>query len=349
MSEERFPEAFRAEARAHAARYAGADDRRAALELACTVALFALGMAAFPHAAGLARRGAAALHHGVTARAAFALAGGLLLAGLVALVQVAIFIRTFLINHDLLHGSFLKSRAASRVAALLTGTLSFAAPSVWKREHDRHHRDSNNLDLEQDGQTASWTVERYLAAPRWHRRAYFALNVPWTTYTVLPIAYFFGFMRVKARWYENVLAAALLASVWATGRLGYFLATFTVAAIVGFYLFHLQHTFPGVYKRRTAGWDFFENAMLGSSFLELPRGRVVGRVVRWFSYGVECHHVHHLNPRVPGYRLARCHDEGARLFEACPRVTLLGGLRTLHASLYDERRDRLASVSDFPL
>jgi omega-6 fatty acid desaturase (delta-12 desaturase) len=342
-----FDEAFRAEARAHAARFAGADDRRAALELACTVGLFVVGMAAFPRASGLARAGFAAARHDATPRALAVLAASVALAGLVAAVQVAIFIRTFLLNHDLCHGSFFSSRAASRFASLVTGTISCASPSVWKREHDRHHRDSNNLDLEQDGQTASWTVERYLAAPKWHRRAYWALNVPWTTYSVLPLAYFFGFMRVKARWYENAVAAVFFASLWATGRLAYFFATFTIAAIVGFYLFHLQHTFPGVYKRRTASWDFFENAMLGSSYLVLPGGPLVGRIVRWFSYGVECHHVHHLNPRVPGYRLARCHDEGARLFEACPRVTLLGGLRTVHASLWDEQRARLASVRDY--
>jgi len=322
-----FSESFRAQVRAHVGRYAGADARRATFEVAVTVALYATCIAAFPRIWALP-------------------VVGKWLGIAVALVQIAIYIRMFLLNHDLLHGALFKSRRVSRAVALVTGTLSCTTPSVWKREHDRHHRDSNNLDLEQDGQTASWTVERYRSAPAWHRRAYYALNVPWTTYTVLPVLYFFGFMRLKARWYENALSALLFGTLWATGRLGYFCATFSLAAIIGFYLFHLQHTFPGVYKRRTADWDFFDNAMLGSSFLDLPRGPIVGRVVRWFSYGVECHHAHHLNPRIPGYRLARCHDEAGVLFARCPRVTLLGGLRTLGASLYDEQAGTLASVMD---
>lgn len=332
-----FSDSFRADVRAHVARYVGADDRRAALEVGATVGLYVGCMAAFPWAWGLASRGA------MVGRAL-----GAALAAVLVVVQMAVYIRTFLLNHDLCHGALFSTRRRNRAVALLTGTLSCTTPSVWKREHDRHHRDSNNLDLEQDGQTASWTTERYRSAPAWHRRIYYVLNVPWTMYTVLPSAYFLGFMRVKARWYENVLSALFFAALWATGRLEYFLATFAVAAVVGFYLFHLQHTFPGVYKRRTADWDFFDNAMLGSSFLALPGGPRVGEVVRWFSYGVECHHAHHLNPRIPGYRLARCHVEGRRLFDACPRVTLAGGLRTLDASLYDEGQGALASVRDFP-
>ncbi len=334
----RFTPAFRATVRGLVARFGGGSSARASWEVGATILLYLSGLAAFPWAARLLRGGSwLDTLAGIAACAAL------------GAVQVGTYVRTFLLNHDLLHGALFVSPRVRRGLALVTGTLACTTPSVWKREHDRHHRDSNNLDRDQDGQTASWTVARYDGAPGWQRFAYRALNVPATMYTVLPLAYFFGFMRVKARLHENEAAALFFAALWRTERLGYFLATFWVASMLGFYLFHLQHTFPGVYKRRASSWTPFENAMLGSSFLVLPRGRVLGSVLRWFSYGVEYHHVHHLNPRIPGYRLGRCHEAGGDLFDGCPRVTLHGGLRTLRAALYDEARGELTGFARRPV
>ncbi len=337
----RFTQAFREEVRAHVARHAGADDARALRELLVTVALFVLGMWLGPLLWHVARAAAGGVPSSTRPAAIVALA-------IVALAQVGTFIRLFLLHHDMMHGWFFRRRLANRLGALVAGTLSGTAPSVWKREHDRHHRDSNNLDREQDGQTASWTTQRYLDAPPWHRRAYYLLNIPLTMFTVLPLAYFLGFMRVKGRWHENLLFAGLLAAVVATGRLGYFLVTFAMAASLGFYLFHLQHTFPSPYRRHTDEWDFFDNGMLGSSYLELPESGVMGAVLRFFTYGVGYHHVHHLDPRIAGYQLALCHEEGGHLFDECPRVRLLAGLRTLHFLLYDEATGRFASVANLP-
>ncbi len=338
-----FSPELRREARAAASRWAVPDERRAVAEVVLTVALYVGGLVVLPWAYALAQLGWRTFGEpGGWLR----FGAGVLAVALLGAVQVATFVRAFLVNHDLLHGALFANRRVAGAAALITGTLSLTAPSVWKREHDRHHRDSNDLDREQDGQTASWTLARYRSAPPWQRRLYFVLNVPWVTFTVLPIAYFLGFMRVKARLHENALVAALLAVVWVTGRMPYFLVTFALAAIFGFYLFHLQHTFPGVYKRRGAAWDAFENALLGSSFLVLPRAPVVGAVLRFFSYGVECHDAHHLNPKIPGWRLARFHDARPDIFANAPRVTLLGGLRTLRASLWDEENGRLTSVLD---
>ncbi len=344
----RWPDAFRAEVRAHVGAYARPDGRRAWLELGSTVALFVACLVSFPSVVDVARGARAGIRAGGGWAAVALLAGSAALAVAIALVQIGTYVRLFLIHHDLVHGAFFGRRRLERAVAVVVGALCSTSPSVWQREHDRHHRDSNNLDREQDGQTASWTTARYRSAPPWHRRLYYLLNARWITFTVLPAFYFFGFMRVRARWYENAVAGAFLAALFATGRLGYFAATLSIAAVAGFLLFHLQHTFDGVYRRRSSGWDSFDNAMLGSSFVVLPGGRFAGAVLRWFSYGVEYHHVHHLSPRVAGYRLRRCHEEGGALFDACPRVTLAQGIRTTRYSLYDEERGRFESVSDQP-
>ena len=43
--------------------------------------------------------------------------------------------------------------------------------------------------------------------------------------------------------------------------------------------------------------------MEGTSFYKLPR------LLQWFSGNIGFHHIHHLSPRIPNYKLQRCHDE----------------------------------------
>lgn len=260
---------------------------------------------------------------------------------LFAVIHSGTLIRLFSITHDMLHDSFFSRRTWNRAGALLTGTLCNTSPSVWKREHDFHHAHSNDLDFRQDGQTASWSLRQFQEAPRWQRLAYRVVNHPIILLTVVPIFYFFGFMRIRARWHENLMAALFLAGLWATGLLPFFIGTSIAAASLGFLVFHAQHTFPGVYKSRGQDWDYFDNAMQGASFLRFPTTLALDRSLTFFFAGIEYHHAHHLHPKIPGYRLAECHRAAGPLFDRCPRVTLTQALRTLRLSLYDEDRGRL--------
>lgn len=196
--------AFRAALNAHLDRFAaGTDDARAVRELVETVAVYALALWALPWACDAARAGSSwpsVVGYGaLTVAAFFALAGA----------QV----RAFMVHHDLAHGSFFSSRRLNRALAPLVGALVSTSPSVWQREHD-HHKDSNNLDRNQDGQTASWTTAQYDAAPAWKRWMYWFLNQRPILFGLVPLLYFLGFMRVRARWYENGVFGLFVALLW---------------------------------------------------------------------------------------------------------------------------------------
>lgn len=330
-----FDEPFRRRVREHVKGFGEPIDRLALVHLATALGLAIAGLGA--HAALWSRlqttlRDAAA-HPVPTA--------GLLLAWLAVVgMQVGANLKLFMIHHDLMHGAFFTRSAWHRPLAVLVGSLIHVSPTTWKREHDRHHRTSNDLDRPQDGQTASLTVDAYRAAPWWLRLAYRIGNDPWLLFTVVPLFYFVLYMRVRARWYENVVAFAWWLALWKLGLVWNHLIPMTLAAILGFIMFHAQHTFDGAYRRRSGAWDFIENGLLGSSLLVLPGGALVA----FFAHGVEYHHAHHLNPAIPGYRLARCHREAGSLFDACPRVTLRQALRTLHYNLYDESTGRFADM-----
>lgn len=327
--------AFRAKLDAHLARYAGAEDRRAVAEVAATVVIYALALA------GTAL-GLRLVQDAATGPALF---GALALTALCAFVLAGTQVRAFLVHHDLTHGSLFTTRRWNDRLAPFVGALVATAPSVWQREHARHHRDSNNLDRSQDGQTAAWTVADFEAAPGWQRALYRLVHQRPILFGVLPPLYFFGFMRVRARWYENTAFFGFLALLWATGSLGAFALAMFPAMAFGFLVFHAQHTFENLVRHRTAEYDFVENGLLGSTLLVVPRWPVAGGFIDWALYGVAYHHVHHLRPGLPAWRLKRIHEEGGALFDATPRITLPEAWSSARLTLYDEAHGRLVSFA----
>lgn len=322
---------FRSALKAHLAGYAVPDGRRAVLELALTLAAYA-GFLALT--AGCFRQFS---HEPATWPRLGWLAASILAGAALALVQV----RAFLVHHDLCHGSLFATRRLNALLAPIFGTLVSTSPSVWKREHDRHHRDSNNLDRPQDGQTAPWTVAQYDAAKPWQRWAYWLLNQRPVLFGLVPPLYFLGFMRAAARWYENVLFAGFVALLWWTGTLGAFAAVLTPATIFGFLVFHAQHTGPSLVRRHTEQYDFIENGLVGSTLLVMPRVAGLSWFIDWCMDGVEYHHVHHLHPAMPAWKQRACHEAGAAFFASTPRLTFAAAIKATRLTLYDEAAGHL--------
>ena len=65
---------------------------------------------------------------------------------------------------------------------------------------------------------------------------------------------------------------------------------------------------------------------------------------RYFTGAIEYHHIHHLSPLVPMYRLPECHDNAGDLFKNVPRVTLLDGARWVTPMVWDHSVDKFVAV-----
>ena len=109
--------------------------------------------------------------------------------------------------------------------------------------------------------------------------------------------------------------------------------------MAGVWLFYVQHQFEDAYWEPHENWDYATAAVQGSSHLRLPR------VLQWFTGSIGLHHVHHLGPRIPNYRLQRAHDENP-IFHAAPVMTIRQGVRALRLTLYDEQARRLVRFKD---
>jgi len=111
-----------------------------------------------------------------------------------------------------------------------------------------------------------------------------------------------------------------------------------MAASMGVWLFYVQHQFEGVTWARTGTWTHHDAALAGSSYYDLPGW------LRWFTGNIGIHHVHHLNSRIPYYRLPKVLQEHPEL-KAVGRLTLMDSLKGVRLSLWCETREKLVSFN----
>lgn len=272
---------------------------------------------------------------------------------LVAIVAAGFLVRIFIFFHDCCHGSFLPSRRANRIFGYLTGILTFTPFEQWRYSHATHHATAANLDRRGTGDVWTMTVEEYRTAPWSKRVAYRVFRHPLVMFGLGPLLSFVISQRFapkeanrRARYsvaFTNVSLLLILVLGWATiGLRAYLmiqLPVILVAAMMGIWLFYIQHQYPEVYWARDEAWDPVRAAMEGSSYYRLPRW------LQWISGNIGLHHIHHLRPTIPNYNLQACYDAVPEVQTVKP-LTLSASLQCLGLALYDEDHRRLVRFRD---
>ena len=112
-----------------------------------------------------------------------------------------------------------------------------------------------------------------------------------------------------------------------------------IAATAGTWMFYVQHQFERTYWEHTPEWSYTLAAMAGSSYYKLPR------VLQWFTGNIGFHHIHHLSPRIPNYKLEACHNENP-ILQRVTELTLTSSLKTASLALWDEEQRQLVSFRE---
>jgi len=265
-------------------------------------------------------------------------------------VAAALFSRIFIFFHDCTHGSFVASPRWNRSIGYLCGILTFTAFHDWRRSHAGHHITVSDLDRRGMGDITTLTVKEYQAASPIKRLAYRLYRHPIILLCIGPIYYFLLRNRypspgAKKIDFISVISTNLsIAAIVVTASLTIGLKTYVLvqlpvlvmAATLGIWLFYNQHQFEGVYWRRHNEWDPWRAAMEGASYYKLPK------LLQWITGNIGFHHVHHVRPGIPNYRLQQCYDETPEL-QAIKPLTLRKSLGSLRLNLYDEQEGRLVS------
>lgn len=258
-------------------------------------------------------------------------------------------LRLFAIQHDCGHGAFFANRKISDWVGRVIGVLTLTPYDVWRRTHSAHHNGSGNLARRGMGDIHTNTVEEFRALSTLGKLKYRVYRHPLTLFCFAPGYLFFlqnriplGLMRQTRYWISaigtNIAIFAALLTVWYFGGFApillIFLPTTLLAATAGMWLFYVQHQFENTYWARHGRWEPRLAAMQGSSFYDLPP------VLRWFTGNIGYHHIHHLDVRIPNYRLRECF-ESSPLLQNAQRLTLRSSLRCASLKLWDEQRGRL--------
>jgi acyl-lipid omega-6 desaturase (Delta-12 desaturase) len=218
-------------------------------------------------------------------------------------------VRFFVLYHDHQHGAILKGSKLADTVMLTFGLATLNPPSVWNRSHDHHHGNNCKNFGANVGSYPLVTVEAYEKSSVWQRLRYAAARHPLTIVLGYVTIFLLGMCVVPLaanpkRHLDAALSIACHAGIllWlASGSIDdLWLAGIIPCAIssaVGAYLFFAQHNFPGARLRQGREWDYVDAALHSSSYIQM------GPVMRWFTGNIGYHHVHHLNPKIPFYRL----------------------------------------------
>lgn len=276
------------------------------------------------------------------------------LTALLAIPASGFLIRTFIIMHDCAHASFLPWPKVNDFLGFWTGVLTFTPFAQWRRDHALHHASSGDLDRRGHGDVPTITKKEYLARNKAGQLKYRLIRHPLSLMIVGPIHLMVN-QRFRGRskatrtkqiysvWLTNLAIVAIVAATtyfWSYKAFWLiYLPSMYIAGAVGIWLFYVQHQFEDAYWEEHGEWDYATAAITGSSYLRL------NPVLQWFTGSIGLHHVHHLGPKIPNYRLQKAHDEN-RIFDKAPIMTFSMGFRALTLALYDEDAKRLIRFKD---
>jgi omega-6 fatty acid desaturase (delta-12 desaturase) len=235
----------------------------------------------------------------------------------VAPILGLLFVRVFLLQHDAGHSSLLPGRRGNSIVGHAASVLIGIPFEPFRTEHAWHHKIQGRLDLRDFDHFDPVTDEEARANPsaRWrgHPLQVLAQNLG----SLLVFRKFRGAYYMYRRaggerphnhgaimaslWFNAVSHALLHAAVFAAGGVVAWVTlvlALGVSLLVGTVLMWVQHNFETVlHFEDPKEWSFVRIALEGTSWMKVPA------VLGWFFADATIHHVHHLNPAIPNYRL----------------------------------------------
>ena len=261
-------------------------------------------------------------------------------------------IRMFIIYHDHQHHTILTNSPVADVIMTIFGMYMLSPTSIWKRSHDHHHNHNSKLFSASIGSYPIVTKKKYLEMTSVQKFTYLAIRHPIT----IALGYFFmfiigmclrSFLSNPRKHYDSLIAiilhftAAVMLFVFVGWQAWFFMffLPFLIAFGLGSYLFYAQHNFPNVEFYENKNWVYEKAALASSSFMKM------NPVMAWFTANIGYHHIHHLNSKIPFYRLPEVMEHFVEL-QNCKTTSLTP--RAIYACLklkvWDQENNRMIGV-----
>jgi omega-6 fatty acid desaturase (delta-12 desaturase) len=273
---------------------------------------------------------------------------------LLSVLGALLMVRTFITYHDYMHGAILSDSRFAWLLFRIYAAFALTPPRSWKKSHNYHHGHVGKISSASVGAFPMMTTQMWREASPLGRASY--------RFQRHPLVVLFGYITIFAfsicllpflhspvKHWDSALSllahGGLIAVLWLFG--GFDMAFFvillpmTIASALGSYLFFAQHSFKRMHIISPEAWTFYRAALESSSFMQL------NKLMQWFTGNIGYHHIHHLNVRIPFYRLP---EAMAAIPELQSPVTTSLMPRDIidcfNSSLWDERLQRMVSYRE---
>ena len=263
-------------------------------------------------------------------------------------------IRMFIIYHDYQHHTILTKSYFANVIMTVFGMYMLSPTSIWKRSHDHHHNNNSKLFSASIGSYPIATRKKFLEMSSKEKFIYKAIRHPFT----IAMGYFSmfligmclnSFLSNPRKHFDAIVTLVLhiTAAVLIFWFLGwqtwffFFFLPFFISFGLGAYLFYAQHNFPGVSFYESKNWVYEKAALESSSFM------VMNPLMAWFTGNIGYHHIHHLNSKIPFYRLPEvmkhfnelqnCKTTSLKFNEVCACLRL---------KVWDQEKNQMIGLKD---
>ncbi len=227
-----------------------------------------------------------------------------------SIISGFILVRVFVIYHDHQHKSILAKSKIADFFMQLFGLLALTPSSIWKSSHDYHHHHNSILMGASYGSFPVMTKKFYLRLPRKKRFQYLFARHPLTLLFGYITVFMLGmcllpFLSQPKKHLDGLFSlivhfsfgSLLLFGLGWQSLVLFLIIPCFISSAIGSYLFYAQHNFPGVLYMDKKGWAYEKAALESSSFFKM------NPLMHWFTGNIGYHHIHHLNARIPFYRL----------------------------------------------
>lgn len=275
-----------------------------------------------------------------------------------------VMVRAFILFHDYMHGAILPESWLAKGIFHLLGLLMLTPPRHWRYSHNFHHAHVGKVVIAKEGGFPVMTsdigsfplmsIEKWRQATIWQRLRYRVSRHPVTILCAYGTIFCLvncvsPLLKNPRKNWDGLLSflahGGLIAGLWLYfgADVAFFVVMlpFAIASALGAYLFYAQHTFEGLRILRAEEWTYFQGALQSSSYLKL------GPIMNRFTGNIGYHHVHHLNPHIPFYRLPEAMAAIPELQH--PTVTTLRPrdiLSCFRANLWDTGAQRMVGYRD---
>ena len=227
-----------------------------------------------------------------------------------SLITALLYVRLFTIYHDYQHHAILQKSKMAELLMKAYGIYILTPQNIWKRSHDHHHNHNSKLTISAIGSYPTISKSRFLNLSKRDQNIYLLNRHP-LTIIFGHLTLFVYWLNLKSflespRRHLDSLAALIIHFGSAVGIcyfLGFetfvfaWLIPFFLSFAIGSYLFYVQHNFPDAQFRENHDWEYHHAALSSTSFMTMHP------IFHWLTGNIGYHHVHHLNSRIPFYRL----------------------------------------------